>query len=100
MADPAKIECKEAEWTKIADGVLTGFISKALAKSDFNFFWTSRDHGGTLPKDGDSTDGGLALPLFQYEDREKISSTVSQDFYVWVKNTIPGIDSAYVVVNL
>ena len=100
MADPLLVECKEAEWTKVATGVVTGFISKALAKSDFDFFWTSRDTGGTVPANGDSTDGGRALPLFQYEDREEISSIEAQDFYVWVKNTISGIDSAYLVVNL
>lgn len=86
MADPVLITCDEGKWNLVAENVLAGFIRQTLNSGSFRFLWTSRDTGETAPSDVDSTDGNLALPLFENSRNEEISSINAQDFYVWVEN--------------
>lgn len=86
MADPVLVECTEGEWTKVATGVVTGFLRLPLNAGAFKFLWTSRDTTGTAPSNSDSTDGNLSLPLFDESNNVEISSINAQDFYVWIEN--------------
>lgn len=86
MANPTLVTCNEGQWTKVATAVVTGWLRKPKAAMSFNFYWTSRDTGGTAPSNSDDTDGGLAMPLFERTNNEQISSVTQQDFYVWVEN--------------
>lgn len=89
MADPALISCTQGEWTLIAENVISGYVRKPLAESNYDYFWTSRDTGGAAPSDSDETDGNLAVKLFENNDEEPISSITPQDFYVWITNATP-----------
>jgi len=101
MADPVLITCQEGQWNLVAENVASGFIRQTLDGGSFQYFWTSRDTGGTAPSNSDKTDGGKALPLFEKDRNEEISSKLAQDFYVWVENPDSDeLDSVDVRVDL
>ena len=99
MANPIGVPCNQDEWTLVASNILIGYLSKTIEDSNFKYFWTSRDAGQAAPTV--LGDGGLALPLFETERREKMQSSVNQDFYVWVTNILTtNTQSAIVRVDI
>lgn len=98
------IPCTQGAWTLIAENVIAGYVRKPLAESNYEYFWTSRsyDKGGVIPPDDeDSTDGNLAVKLFERGDEEPISSITPDNFYVWIKNATPEDESiGEIIVDL
>ena len=93
MADPVFTTIYENQWVKVATKVVTGFLrlpffkpSGVGAPGSFDFYWTSRDTGGTAPDNSDITDGALSMPLFETGRSDEISCVAAADIYVICKN--------------
>jgi len=81
-AEIIPVDVPEKTWTKVATGVVTGFLEIPENMGQFSFYMTYRATGSAAPLDSDLRDGYKRKKLFVDSVQEPIQSTSPIDIYI------------------